>query len=454
MAVTGDGRGYWLAERSGVVVPFGDAGVGAPAVTGGQSVAIAVDPVTGGYYTATAAGAVRAVDTSPVPAVKPPPSAGPVVGMAASGSGVWLVTARGAVLSTGGVVPVLPPRTTGPVVAIAPTPDGRGYWLLTASGRFSPAGDAPQLPPAPAAPSPAVAFSPTSDGRGALVVRGDGSVVAVGDATAQGDAASPLHPPLYPRSYQLAPTHAVGIVHLAPGRQAARDGPWRVTFLGDSLSVILGRYTRQYVGDHHLGGWVANGGILGCGVVGGLTLADYSSHRPLEPTLPACSHWRQQYARSLALSHPDAVVLLLGFWESQRHHMAPDGVVTVRSSSAYRRYLNRQLTEVRRLVEASGARLVVLRAPYYGDGTPEANVDAFNALLPAAFPGAASVDLSTLLDPQGHFATTVDGVVVRSADRVHLTHAGVQRVIDPVLVPVMASAARAVHGSTARTRSP
>lgn len=452
MTATADGRGYWLAERDGAVLAFGDARHGASSLPGSRTVAIARGGTGGGFYTVTAAGAVRAIDAPAVAAASVPASAGPVVGIAVSGGGVWLATSSGLVAASGPVASVTTPRSVGNVAAIAASGDGGGYWLLTTSGRLVAAGDAHPLPAAPRATSPAVAFAPAPGGRGGLVLRADGSVAAVGRAIAEGDAASPLHPPLYPRAYQLAPTDAVGITYLAPGPQMASSGPWRVTFLGDSLSVILGRYTRQYVAAHHLDGSVAIGGILGCGVVGSLALADYSSRGPLEPTLPACAHWTQQYRRTLALSHPDVVVLLLGFWESQRHRLGRH-VVTAISSEAYRRYLAGQLAEVRRLVDASGARLVVLSAPYYGDGTPPANVDAFNALLPAAFPDASSVDLTSLLDPQGHFASVVDGVRVRSSDHVHLTEAGVRRVIDPVLVPLMASEARSVHGSRSGRRS-
>lgn len=455
MAATADQRGYWLVERDGVVRPFGDAavGAGANAASARPTVGIALDPASGGFYTATDSGAIRAVDAAPLASVTLPAGAGPVVGVAATGRGVWLATANGGVFSSGPVAPVAAPAPAHEVVGIAATPDGLGYWLITASGRLVADGDARGFRGAPVAPSPAVAFIPSADGRGGLVLRSNGSLVAVGTATGDGDATSPLHPPLYPRSYQLPPTGAVGGAYLSTGPQAASSGPWRVTFLGDSLSVITGRYTRQYVESHGLGGWVADGGILGCGVVGTLPLGDYSNQRLLRATLPACGQWQQQYRRTLALSHPDAVVLLLGFWESQLHGLPHDGVVTVTSSEAYRRYLLGQLATVRRLVAASGARLIVLSAPYYGDGTPKANAVAFNALLSSAFPGAERVDLTTLLDPKGAYAAEVDGVRVRTSDRVHVTAAGVRRVVDPVLVPVMARAARTVRSSTAGPRN-
>jgi hypothetical protein len=273
-------------------------------------------------------------------------------------------------------------------------------------------------------------------------VRSDGSAQALGNATDAGDARSPLHPPYYPKRYEAPATNAVGGAYLAPGPQAAATGPLRVTFLGDSLSVITGRNTRRYVATHHDGVHVATGGIIGCGISGSMDLAVYSNPGPPRPTLPACAQWQQEYRRALALTHPDTVVLLLGFWESQRHAMPHHGVVTTAKSKAYRDYVTAQLKAVGSMVDAAGARLVVMTAPYYGDGTPKANVDAYNAVLHAALPQATFVDLHSLLDPNSHYTPVVNGIRARTNDHVHLTINGVEKVVDPVLVPVVLDAAR------------
>jgi hypothetical protein len=451
MAATADHRGYWLAERNGAVLAFGDARTTAPAAPGPPTVGIAADPITGGFYTVTVTGAVHAFNAPALHSGPLPDGAGPAVGIAAagaSGAGVWVATANGNVFPTGPVPAVRTPAGVSHVTGITGTPSGKGYWLVTTAGAVRAAGDAAALGTAPSEGSPAVGLVAAPDGHGALLIRSDGTVQPLGDAVYLGDARSPLHPPYYPKRYELPPTDAIDGAYLAPGTQPATTGPLRVAFLGDSLSVITGKYTRLYLASHNQSthAWVANGGILGCGITGALPLAVYSDpgSQPPRPTLPACAQWEQQYGRTLALSHPDVVVLLLGYWESQRHKLSPHGVVTDTTSAAYRNYLAVQLQSVNDLVTAAGARLVVLTAPPYGDGTPLANVAAFNQLLraQARSSSATVVNLGSLIAPSGQYRAVVDQVRVRTGDRVHLTPMGVERVIDPALVPVILKAAR------------
>lgn len=447
IAATADREGYWLLQRDGTVRAFGDAVHGAPFVPGDPAAGITAAPGSDGFWTVSTSGDVRAQGAAPLEDPKLSAALGPVVGIAASDAdGAWLATSLGAVVPVGEPQQVQPPFPAPHVVGIAATPDGRGYWLVTATGMVLPAGDARAFAPPPPG-APVVALVPTPDGGGYLLLRSDGSVVARGDATFLGDAVSPLHPPLYPLRYSAPPTGAVAGAYLAPGPQPAASGPLRVAFLGDSLSVITGRYTRDYLGDHDARTWIADGGILGCGVVGALRLGVYSKRGPLGPTLPACAQWQQQYQRTLALAHPDAVVLLLGYWESQRHLLPPYGVVDLTDSPPYRQYVLSQLQSVGTMVAAAGARLVVLTAPPYGDGTPTANVATFNQLLHQALPDATTVDLAQLLSLDGRFSMEIDGITARTSDRVHLTLGGVQQVIDPRLVPVMEHAAQQVRQS-------
>ncbi len=80
-------------------------------------------------------------------------------------------------------------------MAIAPTPDGKGYWLAQAGGgvySFGSAGffgSVPGLGIAPAAPI--VGMAATADGRGYWLVGADGGVYAFGDASFAGSAISP-----------------------------------------------------------------------------------------------------------------------------------------------------------------------------------------------------------------------------------------------------------------------
>src|SRR5438309_1305089 len=76
-----------------------------------------------------------------------------------------------------------PPK---PVVGMAATPDGGGYWLVTADGRIFNFGDANAYgSPAASAQSlarPAVAMAATPNGRGYWVATADGRVFAFGNA--------------------------------------------------------------------------------------------------------------------------------------------------------------------------------------------------------------------------------------------------------------------------------
>jgi len=82
--------------------------------------------------------------------------------------------------------------------------------------------------------------------------------------------------------------------------------------------------------------------------------------------------------------------------------------------------------------------VVLLTAPYYQqpeqvDGRPwpeddPTRVDRYNALLrqvaSASQGGVTVLALGARLDPHGHFTSTIDGVVVRFADGIHVTAAG------------------------------
>ncbi len=110
MAVTPDGRGYWLVNAAGRVFSYGDAA----RLTG----------VTSTY---------------------------PVHGIvAARGGGIWLWTTHGNVDNLGGAPfygsPVAQRHRTTGVTGFARTKDGRGYWLVQSGGKVLSYGNAEPLP--------------------------------------------------------------------------------------------------------------------------------------------------------------------------------------------------------------------------------------------------------------------------------------------------------------------
>jgi hypothetical protein len=463
MAATRDGRGYWLATRGGQVFAFGDAAPAGgrraaapatPAESSRPTVAIVADPDGPGCWTVDDGGGVHPLGAPDLGGLTPPhiPPVVVAAAPAAGGQGLWLLGPGGGIARVGRAArgAVTPPTTLphvddgAPAVAIAATPGERGYWVASANGAVRTSGDAGHPRPPGGLASPVTALVPAPGGGGYLLVLSDGTVVAMGSAVDLGDARSPLHPPLYPASLAIPATDLVGGGYLATGPQPARTGPLRATFLGDSVSVVIGRYTNTDLVDDHLGASAVAGGILGCGVTGNLPLSTYADPTAPEPTLPACGQWQQQYLRSLALAHPDVVIVELGYWESQVHLLAGRSVTTV-DSPTYRALLTAQLGRLVAMVRAAGARLLLLDAPFYGDGTPAANVDGFDALLAtvARAHRVPVLDLRRILDPGGRYRTVVDGVVARTPDRVHVTVAGVRAVIDPVLVPRLLQLARA-----------
>ena len=142
--------------------------------------------------------------------------------------------------------------------------------------------------------------------------------------------------------------------------------------------------------------------------------------------------------QALASEHPDVVVIELGYWESQSH-LWNGSWVTLSDSSPYASAVRDNLVDLVALIRSSGAVPVLLTSPYYGDGTSSADVDAWNAIVNAVATGTGStvLDLRALIDPTGSYADSVDGVIVRTSDGIHLTPQGVTEVIDPWLLPAL-----------------
>ncbi len=107
----------------------------------------------------------------------------PVVGMAATPFGMWLVASDGGVFtagtagffgSTGNV------RLAKPVVGMAATPDGKGYWLVASDGGIFTFGDAHFFGSTGNVhlAKPIVGMAPSPTGAGYWLVASDGGVFA------------------------------------------------------------------------------------------------------------------------------------------------------------------------------------------------------------------------------------------------------------------------------------
>ncbi|MDA8271369.1 MAG: hypothetical protein M0Z39_08180, partial [Actinomycetota bacterium] len=95
------------------------------------------------------------------------------------------------VVAFGGASPMAADSQVAPsslIVGMASTPDGRGYWLVGATGEVLCYGDAVDYGSAASAPlyAPIVGMASTPDGRGYWLVGADGGIFTFGDATFYG----------------------------------------------------------------------------------------------------------------------------------------------------------------------------------------------------------------------------------------------------------------------------
>ena len=159
------------------------------------------------------------------------------------GGGYWLVGLDGGVFSFGnagfhGSIPGLGIKAHD-IVGIASTADGQGYWLLGADGGVFAFGDAPFYGSLPsvlgrAAPNPMTSIVRTPDGRGYWIVGTDGGVFTFGDAGFYGSLPGINVTPSSARVADSVAFHAYASsqdVFLAPTPDAG--GYWVVDSAGD-----------------------------------------------------------------------------------------------------------------------------------------------------------------------------------------------------------------------------
>jgi lysophospholipase L1-like esterase len=216
---------------------------------------------------------------------------------------------------------------------------------------------------------------------------------------------------------------------------------------GDSVSVTLANALETVSRFWSVS--VANGGIVGCGVALGTSVRSDGITSPIPGS---CYQWQATWQAKLAQVHPQVAVVLLGRWELLDRVI--NGTWQHIGEPAFDAYLAQQLDAAIATASSNGAAVVLCTAPYFvgleapGGGTyPEnqsSRVDEWNAIVHAAIarhPGVKLFDLNALVSPGGQYASTVDGVVVRSSDGVHFSETS-GAVLGPALLPVVRDAAR------------
>jgi len=257
MAVTPDGKGYWLVGADGGVFAFGDAmfygSLGATRLNG-PVVAITATPDGKGYWLAALDGGVFAFgDAAFYGSMGASRLDHPVVGMAAThdGAGYWLVAADGGVFAFGDAAfygSMGATHLAAGVVGMVATADGKGYWMVGGDGgvfNFGDAGFYGSMADKPPANSIA-AMAATPDGAGYWMVGNDGTVYTFGDAPALGSSATTT--PVSPVSSIVPTSDGQGYWLLEPDDWSysfAAPSPYS---LGDS-AAITALATSQVGGD-------------------------------------------------------------------------------------------------------------------------------------------------------------------------------------------------------------
>jgi peptidoglycan/LPS O-acetylase OafA/YrhL len=147
--------------------------------------------------------------------------------------------------------------------------------------------------------------------------------------------------------------------------------------------------------------------------------------------------WRTRWAEHVAKFDPDVVILPLSAHDAVDRRI--DGHEVAFDSDAGAALEERDLRDAIVVLSARGARVVVLTTPYFRQPwrlpvdpnrssfnnawVDRMNGSAFDAVAEAPR-RAAILDLNALLDPDGRWTGTVDGIDVRAPDTIHLSDAG------------------------------
>ena len=243
-------------------------------------------------------------------------------------------------------------------------------------------------------------------------------------------------------SVASAPPSARVLLGPAPHSAAPAPGTPRVhaLMLGDSLAWTFANGLAV-----ESAGWgvsIENLAQLGCDLD---PLSTVSIMGQSTNAAQGCAQWQTKWPQVISADNPDVVGLLVGRWEVSDRLI--DGRWVTVGDPSWDSRLTGLLNQAVDVLSARGARVVLFTLPYIQQNTEQpdgqpwpqnvpARTDTFNALLRKvadAHPGVASViDLNRMLSP-GHYTDTVDGVVVRSSDREHISLQGGELVRSTVL---------------------
>ena len=206
---------------------------------------------------------------------------------------------------------------------------------------------------------------------------------------------------------------------------------------------------------------MTNGSIDGCDLARGepILLSGQPYMQNAGPCVATGPGWAAEYQMDLGLVHPALSVLVLGPFDQSTRMI--NGQWEAPGQAAYDAYYVQQITSALQILTSQGGHVVITTAPFVQSTGPEycaplpatvkgcpteaqrvAAQDAAAKQAAAAFPGKVSiVSLGQHLGPHRKFASTVDGVVVRAADGVHMSEPGGEW-LTPWLLPRLTAAAQ------------
>jgi hypothetical protein len=251
--------------------------------------------------------------------------------------------------------------------------------------------------------------------------------------------------------------------HAALEQAGAYGGkPIRLLIVGDSIALTLGAGL-SVQSQLNYGVTVEDHATLGCDLDPQLEVReDGAATRNVQ----GCSVWRGLWPFLVARLRPQVVALGLGRWEVTDHLL--DGHWVHIGEPVWDQHLTSELEQAITVLHSFGARVVLLTMPYidpsqrqadgqpYDEDTP-ARADAYNALVRQVAhrqPRVVSVmDLNHMLAPGGAYAATVDGVVVRSSDGIHISPAGGELLQSEILPGIAQLGLKAEPSVVAATKS-
>lgn len=245
---------------------------------------------------------------------------------------------------------------------------------------------------------------------------------------------------------------------LAPGATSttAPSGPVKLLVVGDSQAATLAQGVQAAPGVYglsHLSGYsVWNRAILGCPIISAPTFR--FDGNDIANKCGGAGYWQQQWADDVAQFRPDAVVAMAGAWDVF-DVVQPDGSILHPGDPEWVTMYTRDVRELFRTLGSTGAAVVAIRPPCWGESTligtdaqiaermdaarVRAVADVWEKV--AAEEGATLLDLDATLCPGG----TADPAI--RPDGAHFSGAGADRVAAPVAKAVQRALATAALGA-------